>query len=36
MIRILVNFAIDLQEGQNVIRADVALEGPYLGVNLVY
>jgi hypothetical protein len=32
----LVNFAIDLQEGQNVIRADVALEGPYLGVNLVY
>jgi hypothetical protein len=32
----LVNFAIDLQEGQNVIRADVALEGPYLGVNLAY
>lgn len=32
----LVNFAIDLQQGQNVVRADVALEGPYLGVNLVY
>lgn len=32
----LVNFAIDLQEGQNIVRADVALEGPYLGVNLVY
>lgn len=32
----LVNFAIDLQEGQNVVRADVSLEGPYLGVNLVY
>lgn len=32
----LVNFAIDLQEGQNIVRADVALEGPYLGVNLLY
>ena len=32
----LVNFAIDLQEGQNIVRADVALEGPYLGVNLAY
>ncbi len=32
----LVNFAIDLEYDQNIIRADVAIEGPYLGINLAY
>lgn len=32
----MVNFAIDLEYGQNVVTADITLKGPFLGVNFVY
>lgn len=32
----LVNFAIDIEQEQNIVKAAVALEGPFLGVNLAY
>lgn len=32
----LVNFAIDIESGQDVVAAAVSLEGPFLGVNVSY
>lgn len=32
----LVNFAIDIENGQDIVKASVSLEGPFLGVNVVY
>jgi hypothetical protein len=32
----MVNFAIDIEDGPNVVAADVTLEGPFLGVTLSY
>ncbi|MBT8339792.1 MAG: hypothetical protein HKP58_14130 [Desulfatitalea sp.] len=32
----MVNFAMDLESGRNVLNTDVTLEGPFMGVNLIY
>jgi hypothetical protein len=32
----MVNFAIDIENGLNVVAADVTLEGPFLGMTFSY
>ena len=32
----LVNFAVDLLNGDDIIATDVAMEGPFLGITVTY
>jgi len=32
----LVNFAIDIENGPDIVKASVALQGPFLGLNFIY